>query len=284
VFVAPSSAIDWRSVVIRGGFLKVVLFCGGYGTRLRDYSEALPKPMVQIGNRPILWHVMKYYAHFGHKEFVLCLGYKSDSIKDYFLQYNEAVSNDFVLSQGGRDIHLLSSDIDDWKISFIDTGIKTTIGERLRAVAPYLEGEETFLANYSDGLTDLFLPRYLEEFERSGRTASFLAVQSTQSFHVVRIDEGGAVAGIAPISESDLWINGGFFAFKREIFDYLEPGDDLVDRPFSRLISERRLGAYRYRGFWMAMDTFKDKQALDVLYEQGNAPWEVWRRSDLDEQ
>jgi glucose-1-phosphate cytidylyltransferase len=227
---------------------------------------------------------MKYYAHFGHKEFVLCLGYKSDSIKDYFLQYNEAVSNDFVLSQGGRDIHLLSSDIDDWKISFIDTGIKTTIGERLRAVAPYLEGEETFLANYSDGLTDLFLPRYLEEFERSGRTASFLAVQSTQSFHVVRIDEGGAVAGIAPISESDLWINGGFFAFKREIFDYLEPGDDLVDRPFSRLISERRLGAYRYRGFWMAMDTFKDKQALDVLYEQGNAPWEVWRRSDLDEQ
>lgn len=262
--------------------MKVVLFCGGQGTRLREYSDAVPKPMVPIGHRPILWHVMKYFAHFGHTEFILCLGYKSDTIKDYFLDYNEALSNDFVLSQGGRDIHLLSSDIDDWKISFIDTGINASIGERLKAVQPHLQGEEMFLANYSDGLTDLWLPDYLEHFEASGRIGSFLAVQSTQSFHVAQLDPDGTVTRIEPLSESDLWINGGFFAFKAEIFDHLGHGEDLVSEPFSRLMERRELIAYRHNGFWMAMDTFKDKQALDNLYEQGNAPWEIWRRSTAD--
>ena len=259
--------------------MKVVLFCGGQGTRLREYSDAVPKPMVPIGHRPILWHVMKYFAHFGHNEFILCLGYKSDAIKDYFLNYNEALSNDFVLSQGGRDVHLLASDIDEWKISFIDTGINASIGERLKAVESHLQGEEMFLANYSDGLTDLRLPDYLEHFKKSGRIASFLAVQSTQSFHVAQLDSDGTVTQIEPLSESDLWINGGFFAFRAEIFDHLGRGEDLVAEPFSRLMAQRELIAFRHRGFWMAMDTFKDKQALDNLYERGDAPWEIWRRS-----
>jgi glucose-1-phosphate cytidylyltransferase len=227
---------------------------------------------------------MKYFAHFGHSEFILCLGYKSDSIKDYFLNYNEAISNDFILSQGGRDIRLLSSDIDDWNVTFIDTGINASIGERLKAVQPHLNGEDMFLATYSDGLTDLWLPDYLDHFKRSGRIASFLAVQSTQSFHVAQLHDDGTVVRIDPLSESDLWINGGFFAFRNEIFEHIGRGEDLVAEPFSRLIAKSELVGYRYQGFWMAMDTFKDKQALDVLYEQGNAPWEVWRNSEPDGQ
>lgn len=264
------------------GGMKVVLFCGGLGTRLRDYSDAVPKPMVHIGPRPVLWHVMKYFAHFGHNEFILCLGFKADVIKDYFLNYNEALSNDFVLSQGGRDVHLLSSDIDDWKISFIDTGTNASIGERLKAVEAHLEGEEVFLANYSDGLTDLWLPGYLDAFQKTDKVASFLAVHSTQSFHVAQIEAGGVVTSIHPLSASDLWINGGFFVFRRQIFDYLGEGEDLVDQPFQRLMASEQLMAHRYQGFWMAMDTFKDKQALDALYESGDAPWEVWRKVRLE--
>ena len=143
--------------------MKVVLFCGGRGLRLREHSEAIPKPMVPIGYRPILWHVMRYYAHYGHRDFILCLGYRGDAIKDYFLHYSEAVSNDFVLSDGGRQIELLTSDIADWRITFADTGLDTTIGERLRRVRHLLAGEEIFLANYGDTLTDAPLDRLVED-------------------------------------------------------------------------------------------------------------------------
>ena len=151
--------------------MKVVLFCGGAGMRLRGYADDIPKPMVQIGSRPILWHLMKYYAHFGHKDFILCLGHKGNSIKDYFLHYDESVSNDFVWSQGGKKIHFLNRDIDDWTITFVETGANATIGERLKAVEPHLEGEEIFLANYGDGLSDLPLPhhaRHVPEEQRRG--------------------------------------------------------------------------------------------------------------------
>ena len=144
--------------------MKVVLFCGGAGMRLRGYSEDVPKPMVTIGARPVLWHVMKYYAHFGHKDFILCLGYKASVIKNYFLEYEESVSNDFVFSQGGRKLEFMQRDIDDWNITFVDTGSRATIADRLRLVEPYLEGEEMFLANYSDGLTDFHLPKMIQEF------------------------------------------------------------------------------------------------------------------------
>ncbi len=263
--------------------MKVVLFCGGLGTRLREYSDAIPKPMVPIGPRPIIWHLMRYYAHFGHTEFVLCLGYKSQVIKEYFLDYREWVSNDFVLSDGGRDIQLLSRDIDDWKITFAETGIGSSIGERLKAVEPYLDNEEVFLANYSDGLTDLDLGKYVDTFlAQPDKVASFLAVQSTQSFHVADVADNGEVASIDPLSESDLWINGGFFVFRNEIFRHLHQGEDLVFEPFKRLIAERKLWAHRYRGFWTAMDTFKDRQALEERYEKGDAPWEVWKQPSLE--
>ena len=257
--------------------MKVVLFCGGAGMRLRGYVDDLPKPMVQIGNRPILWHLMKYYAHFGHKDFILCLGYKGNAIKDYFLHYDEAVSNDFVWSHGGKKVHLLNRDIDDWSITFVETGVNATIGERLKAVEPYLKDEEVFLANYGDGLSDLELPIMIDAFSRSNATASLLLVQPTASFDIVQLTPEGAVAGISALSQSDIWINGGFFVLRNEIFQYIRPGEELVREPFQRLIENGALLAYKCPGFWQCMDTFKDKQHLDTL-NQGAAPWKVWNR------
>src|SRR6266851_6966431 len=146
--------------------MKVVLFCGGLGMRLREYSESIPKPMVPIGYRPLLWHVMKYYAHFGHRDFILCLGHKADTVKHYFLNYDECLSNNFVLSQGGKKLQLLNTDIHDWNITFVDTGITSNIGMRLRAVREHLRGEKMFLANYSDGVTDLPLAEYVDQFQQ----------------------------------------------------------------------------------------------------------------------
>jgi glucose-1-phosphate cytidylyltransferase len=257
--------------------MKVVLFCGGLGTRIRDYSESIPKPMVNLGYRPILWHVMKYYAHYGHKDFILCLGYKADVIKNYFLNYNECLSNDFVLSKGGRQLSMLSSDIHDWKITFVDTGLHSNIGQRLKAVERYLDSEETFLANYSDGLSDLPLDRYLDYFNKSGKIASFLSVKPNHTFHVVSTREDGVVTDIQHVLESGIRINGGFFAFKKEIFQYLHQGEELVLEPFQRLMEKEELIGYNYDGFWGCMDTFKDKQTLDDMYAQNKSLWEVWK-------
>lgn len=256
--------------------MKVVLFCGGQGMRLRDYSEEIPKPMVPVGHRPILWHVMKYYAHFGHNEFILCLGYGASSIKQFFLEYEEAVSNDFILRQGGREKELLGTDIDDWTITFVDTGLNSEIGERLRRVRDYLEGEEIFLANYADGLTNLDLNQYVEKFASRDRIAGFLAVRPPQSYHVARVDNDDVV-GMGPISEEDLWLNGGYFVFRKDIFDFIEPGEDLVSEPFQRLIEKRAVYAHRFEDFWTPMDTFKERTYLDNLYNSGPAPWALWR-------
>ncbi len=256
--------------------MKVVLFCGGLGMRLREYSENIPKPMVNIGYRPILWHVMKYYAHYGHKDFILCLGYKADMIKDYFLKYDECLSNNFILSNGGKDLTLLSSDIQDWRIAFVDTGLSSNIGQRLKAVEEYVEGEEVFLANYVDGLTDLPLPQYINHCLGRNKVASFLCVKPTQSFHVVAVN-GDMVSDIQHIDHAGIWMNGGYFLFREEIFQYIRNGEELVNEPFQRLIEEEQLVAYKYNGFWACMDTFKEKQQLEDMYIRGEAPWEVWR-------
>jgi len=259
--------------------MKVVLFCGGLGMRLREYSETIPKPMVTIGYRPILWHVMKYYAHYGHKDFILCLGHRADAVKNYFLNYNECASNDFVLSGGGKKLELFNSDIHDWKITFADTGINSNIGQRLKAVEKYLAGEEEFLANYSDGLTDLPLPQQLKHFHQHRKIASFLCVRPNLSYHLVELQEGNGslVSGIHPINNGTVRINGGFFIFKKKIFDYIGEKEELVSEPFQRLVGEKQLIAYSYDGFWASMDTFKDKQQLETLCGGGAAPWEVWK-------
>ena len=258
--------------------MKVVLFCGGLGLRIRD-AEDIPKPMVQIGYRPILWHVMKYYAHFGHKDFILCLGHRAEAVKSYFLNYNECTSNDFVLSAGAKNIKLLNSDIQDWNITFADTGISSNIGQRLMKVQKYLEGEEEFLANYSDGLTDLPLTQQMNHFHREGKVASFLCVRPNLSYHLVSIQQGAdsLVSEIHAINNGSVRINGGFFIFKKQIFDYMRDKEELVMEPFQRLVAEKQLIGYPYDGFWASMDTFKDKQQLEGLCAGGAAPWEVWK-------
>ena len=259
--------------------MKVVLFCGGLGLRLRDYADHIPKPMVPIGYRPILWHVMKYFAHFGHKEFILCLGYRGDLIKQYFLNYDECLSNDFVFSKGGKSLELANSDIHDWKITFADTGLRSNIGQRLLAVQRYVVDEELFLANYTDGLTDLDLPSYLDYARGRNKIATFLSVRPNLSYHLVETGAGGVVTGIKEFTQSGIRVNAGAFVLKKEIFRYIEPGEELVIQPFHRLIQEKQLAAYEYDGFFAAMDTFKDKQQLDDLYECGQPPWEVWREN-----
>lgn len=255
--------------------MKVVLFCGGLGTRLRDYSDQIPKPMVPIGYRPILWHIMKYYASFGYKDFILCLGYKADEIKKYFINYDESLSNDFVLKNGGRNIQLLHSDIDDWQITFVDTGLTASIAERLMAVRKYIGDDEIFLANYSDGLTNFKIPELVQKHCEKEVVASFLSIKPYHSFHVVRADAEGIVRSIEDTMHADFWVNGGYFVFHRNIFDYIEKGDELVGNPFHKLIRESKLYAHKFTGFWGCMDTFKEKNLLDDLYHSGNAPWVI---------
>lgn len=260
--------------------MKVVLFCGGLGLRLRENGDSLPKPMVHIGYRPILWHIMKYYAHFGHTDFILCLGYKADVIKDYFLNYNECVSNDFVLSNGGKDVRLLQTDTHNWNITFVDTGASSNIGQRLKRAQKYVAGEDMFLANYSDSLTDFHLPDLVHSLERTNKVAAFLSVKPNLSYHFVAAGEDHLVTGIQDIHSLDIRINGGFYLFRPDIFDYIQEGEELVCEPFQRLIQREELIALKYDGFYGPMDTFKDKQYLDDLYASGRAPWELWRQTD----
>lgn len=255
--------------------MKVVLFCGGQGMRMREYDATLPKPMAPVGDRPILWHLMKYYAHFGCTDFILCLGYHGGAIKDFFLCYNEAATNDFVLERGG-DVRLLGSDIQDWRITFVDTGQTACVGERLVAVKELVEQEELFLANYADGLSDVSVPAMVDFHRRRAAIATCLAVPPPQTFHLVDADLDGTATCVTAIRESGLWTNGGFYVLSPEIFDYLEPGEDLVAEPFQRLCQRSALGVYRHGGFWACMDTFKEKQLLDELAAAGEPPWAVW--------
>ncbi|MEL7186309.1 MAG: sugar phosphate nucleotidyltransferase [Pseudomonadota bacterium] len=258
--------------------MKVVLFCGGLGTRLRENSDTMPKPLVSVGYRPIVWHLMRYYAHFGHTEFILCLGYRGDMIKDYFLNYSESVSNDFTLSNGGRDIKYHSSDIDDWKITFVESGLHSNLGQRLLAARPYLDDDDMFLANYSDGLSNIPVDQMIADFEAKDAIASFAAVRTWQSFHAAKFDDENYVSSLGELGDMDFWINGGFFVLKNEIFEHIEEGEELVEEPFGRLIKKKKLIAYPHNGYWQAMDTFKDKISFDRAYARGDAPWEVWNK------
>jgi len=262
--------------------MKVVLFCGGLGMRIRSGPESLPKPMMPIGNRPVAWHIMRYYAHFGHKEFVLCLGYGAQAVKDYFLDYRETSSNDFVLTEGGAHVEMLGADISEWRISFIDTGLHSAIGERLRRVRPYLGDDEIFLACYGDVLTDAPMNDLIEEFARSDAVGSLLAVSPPDSFHVVGVSDDDRVTGLTAAADMPLFINGGYFIFRQGIFDYLNEGDDLVMDAFPRAAADGMLRAVRYSGFWAPMDTLKERSALEDSYHSGSSPWTLWRERPIN--
>ncbi len=258
--------------------MKVVLFCGGRGTRIREYSETIPKPMIPIGNQPILWHVMQYYREHGHSDFILCLGHKANVIKDFFLNYKVQNFADCVVSNFGVNVELLSEPDADWRVSLIDTGIHRSIGERLWAVRDHVRDEDIFLANYSDGLTDVDLDDMITRFKRSGKAACFLAVRPPLTYHLADIGSDGGVRDFRTSDTSDIWINGGYFLFRPRVFDFMSEGEDLVGEPFRRLIEANQLMAYKYEGFWRSMDTLKDRQTLEDLVEQGKMPWRVQRR------
>lgn len=255
--------------------MKTVLFCGGLGTRIRDYSENIPKPMIPIGDKPILWHLMSYYSQFGYKDFVLCLGYKARVIKEFFLNYRPHIYVDCVVSGFGNHVESLGDPMQDWRITMIDTGVWRSIGERLFAVRAHLEDEEMFLANYSDGLSDVDLPAMIETFKRSGKVACFVAARPNFSLHFIDMDADGMVRGVRSTDSANLWINGGFFIFRSQIFDYMRDGEELVEEPFRRLIEADQLLAFKHEGFWRPMDTLKDKEILEDLVEQGRTPWRV---------
>jgi glucose-1-phosphate cytidylyltransferase len=257
--------------------VKVVIFCGGLGVRMGGETQLVPKPMIRIGNRPILWHIMRYYAAWGHNDFILCLGYKSDVIKEYFLEHNDALTNDFVLERAGGEarIELLSDDVGEWRATFVNTGLNATIGERLKAVESYIGDDEAFMATYGDDLTDVSLDAMTEEFESCGKIGLFLSVQPQFNAHLVTTGADGTVQAVTDMSKSHVRINGGFFIFRREIFDLIEPGDELVEETFARLIARDELAAYEYDGFFGPMDTIKDRQRLESLDESGRAPWRI---------
>ncbi|MEV6562159.1 glucose-1-phosphate cytidylyltransferase [Nocardia sp. NPDC051756] len=258
--------------------MKVVLFCGGYGMRMRDGTDdMIPKPMQLVGPRPLLWHVMRYYAHYGHKEFVLCLGYGGLHIKNFFLTYQESVSNDFVIRDGR--VEMLRSDISDWKITFVDTGLESPIGERLRRVREHVAGDEPFLANYADVLTDAPLDEMIDKFTASGAAASMMVVPPQSSFHCVDMKPTGEVKEIMPVSRMPLWENGGYFVLSQEIFDLLPPGGDLVADACGTLAGQGRLFGYQHLGFWKPADTFKERAELDAAYQSGKRPWMVWENA-----
>lgn len=258
--------------------MKVVLFCGGMGTRMREFSETIPKPLVNVGPRPIIWHLMRHFAHYGFTEFVLCLGYKGELIKQYFLKYDALMSEDCRLERGAARLHGGGTDVPDWTIDFVDTGLSRNIGERLVAVRHLLQGEEMFLANYSDQLCDIDLHSYVELAKSKGKIASVVAVRPPGSYHGLTSDSDGTVTHIGPWSNAKVWINGGYMLLRREVFDHIEPGDELVEAPFERLVAKRQLFCHRHEGFWKAMDTYKDKLSFDAAYESGRRPWEVWAR------
>jgi glucose-1-phosphate cytidylyltransferase len=240
--------------------MKVVLFCGGQGMRLRGVYDDIPKPLVEIGGQPILWHIMRYYSYYGHRDFILCLGHQGERIEAYFRSRPEQTEG--------------------WRITFADTGVGASIGERLSVARSYLEGEDVFLANYADGLTDAPLHEVVDGFLSGSKIGVFLCVKPSLSYHFVKARADGTVTEIALAHEVDLRVNGGYFVFRRQIFDHLRRGEDLIGEPFQRLVRREALQAHLYDGFWKNMDTFKDKQALDELCADGRAPWEVWKRTD----
>ena len=256
--------------------MKVVLFCGGLGMRMRDGVHTGPKPMAMIGDRPLMWHVMRYYAHFGHTDFVLCLGYGASYVKDFFLNYDETRSNDFVLEGSDRQVKLFRTDISDWRITFVDTGLNSAIGERLRRVRRFVDSEPMFLANYADVFTDASLPDMIQRFETSSAVASLLAVPPQSSHHVVDVGEDGLITQVTPVRDLRQWENGGYFVLRPEIFSYLGEGEDLVEDVLVRLVPQRRVLAYPYKGYWTPADTVKERAQLEDMYHRGYCPWMIW--------
>jgi glucose-1-phosphate cytidylyltransferase len=257
--------------------IKVVILCGGQGTRLREETEFRPKPLVEVGQRPILWHIMKLYAHYGFREFVLCLGYRGNMIKEYFLNY-EAMNNDFTICLGteNRISYHDAHTEQDFHVTLADTGLPTMTGGRVQRVQRYLP-DGTFMVTYGDGLADVNVSSLLRFHRQHGKLATVTAVRPISRFGILDVDEAGSVQRFSEKPTLDGWASAGFFVFSRRILDYLDGDDCILERePLERLAAENQLMVFRHEGFFFAMDTYREYQALNDMWAQGRAPWKVW--------
>jgi glucose-1-phosphate cytidylyltransferase len=272
--------------------MRVVLFCGGLGMRMRALggdnvhvlrrAADLPKPMIEVGERPLLWHLMKWYAHFGHTEFVLCLGHRGDVIRSWFLSLEHEGVESLDSSMPAVRVRLSEPGMEGWLVTLVETGPDAVVGQRLLSVQEFVADQDVFLANYSDGLSDVPLPDLVELNARSGAVATFMSVPIASTLHTVSFSHGGRVDSVGPLEEEQLWINGGFFVLRKEIFSYMRPGDELVMDPFARLIGEDRLTTLPYGGFWVALDTEKDRRRAEELWAS-TRPWAVWEQDETQE-
>lgn len=257
--------------------MKAVLLAGGLGTRMREETEFRPKPMVEVGGRPVLWHIMKILGQQGLRDFVVCAGYRGELIKTYFLNYL-ALNQDFTVRLGDTsrvEYHGEHAEW-DWNVTVADTGAATMTGGRIRRVRRYVDGE-TFLCTYGDGIADIDLGALLEFHRSHGRLATMTTVQPTSRFGLLDLDDDGMVRRFKEKPQEDGWINIGYFVFEPAIFDYLAGDDSILERePLDTLAAQGQIAAYRHRGFWEPMDTFREFQMLNEMWSEGRAPWRTW--------
>jgi glucose-1-phosphate cytidylyltransferase len=253
--------------------MKTVILCGGRGTRLGEHGAHVPKALIEIGGRPVLWHLMKGYAHYGLNDFVLCLGYLGESIKRYFLE-RAWLDGDFTWAHGDKHIH--QQRLEDWRITFADTGLDTNTGGRIHRIKRYLGEDETFCVTYGDGLADVKLDELLAFHHSHGKLATLTAVHPQSTFGLLKLNDNQAVTAFVEKPVMHEWINGGFFVFNRGIFDYLNDDCVLERAPFERLAQAGELIAYQHTGFWKCMDTYKDNLEFNQLWDADKAAWRVW--------
>lgn len=255
--------------------IPLVILCGGLGTRLREETEYKPKPMVEIGGKPILWHIMKYYAHFGFRRFILCLGYKGNVIKEYFLNY-EAMSNDFTINLG-KSNHLTyesNHPEQNFSITLVDTGLTTMTGGRVKRIEKYID-TETFMVTYGDGLSNVNINDLVAFHQEHGKLATLTAARPPSRYGILELTERNQVNQFREKVQTE-WINGGFLIFNRRVFDYLDSNCILESEPMEKLAAEKKLMAFRHEGFWIGMDTYREYEMLNKMWDKGNAPWKLW--------
>ncbi|MGC8483775.1 MAG: glucose-1-phosphate cytidylyltransferase [Thermodesulfobium sp.] len=261
----------------RGDFTKVVILAGGFGTRISEESHLKPKPMIEIGERPILWHIMKIYSHQGFNDFIICLGYKGYVIKEYFAHYflhESDVTFDFS-HNGDQIIH--NNIAEPWKVTLVDTGLNTMTGGRVKRIQKYI-GNETFMLTYGDGVADIDLKALVEFHKSKGKYATITAVQPSGKFGALNLSEDGMIRSFIekPVGDGG-WVNGGFMVMEPEVFDYIKGDETILERePLENLAKDGQLCAYKHRGFWQPMDTMRDKNTLESLWNSGKAPWKIW--------
>ena len=258
--------------------MKVVILAGGRGTRISEETEVLPKPMIEIGGKPVIWHIMKLYSHYGFNDFIICLGYRGYMIKEYFSHYFMHMNDVTIdLSRNKTTVHTSSSE--PWKVTLVDTGLETMTGGRLKRVEKYV-GKNTFLVTYGDGLSDINIKDLVRFHRKNGKLATLTAIQSAGRFGVVDIGAKNAVSSFLEKPKGDSgWISGGFFVLEPEIFNYIDNNDTVIweKEPLERLSREGRLCAYKHTGFWGCMDTLRDKISFENAWKSGEAGWEVWK-------